>query len=405
MSTNGWPLAAQATDYTIRNVRAVLTDRVLENAAIVVRDGRIAAIEQGALRDSAAQLDGSNRLLMPGLIDIHTDALEKERMPRPGAALPWDFALMSFESKLVAAGITTVFHGAGFQHHSAHGKERSVELALQMCGHIDPAPRHRVDHRVLHRVDIRSEQGIDALRRRLDDLTSVDVPPLVSHEDHTPGQGQYVDRTHMERYIMHTDGKSQAEAKAQVDWLIEEGRQTASIRAAALQYLGELARAGRIRLMGHDPDTVEVVDSMLARGAIASEFPTTVAAARRSRELGLANVAGAPNVLRGGSHAGNVSAAELVGGGLVDALASDYLPSGLLAAVWVLVREGVCDLPAAVRLVTSGPARVAGLDDRGVIEVGRWADLVLVDDQQHAWPQAVATLTSPKVPVPAKVPA
>ena len=404
MSTTGWPLAEQATDYTIRNVRAVLADRILQDAAIVVRDGRIAAIEQG-LRGGSAQLDGSNRLLMPGLIDIHTDALEKERMPRPGAALPWDFSLMSFESKLVAAGITTVFHGAGFQHHSAHGKERSVELALQMCAHIDSAPRHRVDHRVLHRVDIRSQAGLDALRRRLEDLRASDVPPLVSHEDHTPGQGQYVDRTNMERYIMHTDGKPEAEAKAQVDWLIEESRQTAPTRTAALAYLGELAHAGKIRLMGHDPDTAQVVDSMLDRGAIASEFPTTIVAARRSHELGLANVAGAPNVLRGGSHAGNVSAAELVAAGLVDALASDYLPSGLLAAVWVLVRERVCDLPAAVRLVTSGPARIAGLDDRGVIEVGKHADLLLVDDQHHTWPHAVATLTSPKVPAGLQVPA
>lgn len=399
-----WSPVEQASDYTIRNVRAVLPDRVLQDAAIIVRDGRIAAIEHD-LRDPTAELDGSGRLLLPGLIDIHTDALEKERMPRPGAALPWDFTLMSFESKLVAAGITTVFHGAGFQHHSAHGKERSVEQALQMCAHIDPAPRHRVDHRVLHRIDIRSAAGCDALRRRLADLDSADTPPLVSHEDHTPGQGQYVDRTNMERFIMHSDGRSLAEAQAQVDRLIEESRRTAPVREAALAYLGDLANAGKIRLMGHDPDTVEVVDAMRARGAIASEFPTTLAAARRSRELGLANVAGAPNVLRGGSHAGNVSAAELIAAGLVDALASDYLPSGLLAAVWVLVREGVCDLPSAVRLVTSGPAQVAGLDDRGSIEVGMRADLVLVDDQRHAWPHAVATLTSSTVQAGVQVPA
>lgn len=404
MSANPWRLAEQASDYTIRNVRAVLPDRILEDAAVVVREGCIAAIEQGH-RASNAELDGSNLLLMPGLIDIHTDALEKERLPRPGAALPWDFSLMSFESKLVAAGITTVFHGTGFQHHSAHGNERSVELALEMCSHIDPASRHRVDHRVLHRIDIRSELGLGTLRGRLDELTSFDVPPLVSHEDHTPGQGQYVDRTNMERYIMHAEGKSEAEARQQVDWLIEESRRTEPVREESLRYLGDLARAGRIRLMGHDPDTVEVVDAMLERGAVASEFPTTMAAARRSREVGLSNVAGAPNVLRGGSHAGNVAAAELVSVGLVDALASDYLPSGLLAAVWVLVEQGVCDLPSAVRLVTSGPARVAGLTDRGSIEVGQRADLVLIDDRHHAWPHAVTTLKSPWVSASVEVPA
>lgn len=393
---NAWPLAQQATDYTIRHVRAVLPDQVLPDAAIVVREGRIAAIEP-SYRGTTADLDGSGALLLPGLVDVHTDALEKERMPRPGTALPWDFSLASFESKLVAAGITTVFHGAGFQHHTATGNDRSVELALQMCELIDAAPRHRVDHRILHRVDIRSAEGVDALARRLAQISEYGEPVLVSHEDHTPGQGQYADRTHMERYIVHADGKSADEARARVDQLVEEAQRTVGVRDEALRFLGDLARAGRIRLMGHDPDTVEVVDAMLHRGALASEFPTTMAAARRSRELGLQIVAGAPNVLRGGSHAGNVSAAELVSEGLVDALASDYLPTGLLAAVWVLVRQGACDLPAAVRLVTSGPAQVAGLTDRGALQVGMRADLVLVDDR-FEWPRALTTLTSPKVP-------
>lgn len=396
-----WTYAAPPANYAIRNVRAVLPDRIVDDAAVVVRDGRIGSVESSrSITD--AEVDGGGMLLMPGFVDIHTDALEKERMPRPNAELPWEFAIASFESKLVGAGITTVFHGAGFQHHSAHGKERSVGLAQQMCAHVAGAPGNRVDHRVLHRLDIRSQPGVDALRAHLASLGETDVPPLVSHEDHTPGQGQYVDRTKMEEFIQFYEDKSDDEARAQVDGLIAQAERTEPVREATLRWLGELARAGQIRLVGHDPDTAEVVEAMRARGVSASEFPTTVQAARRSHELGLDNVAGAPNVLRGRSHAGNVSAAELVAAGLVDALASDYLPSGLLAAAWALTSSGLTTLPQAVGLITSGPARVAGLTDRGRLEPGLRADLVLVDDRHHRWPQPVATLTSSGADVPAR---
>ncbi|MCW0215528.1 MAG: amidohydrolase family protein, partial [Pseudonocardia sp.] len=188
-------------------------------------------------------------------------------------------------------------------------------------------------------------------------------------------------------------GEDRETATRRVRERMAEARRTEPVRDANLAWAGELARSGRARLLGHDPDSAEAIDRLVERGGAVAEFPTTLAAARRARRCGLVTVAGAPNVLRGGSHSGNVSAAELVGEGLVDALASDYLPSGLLGAVATLVRARVSTLPEAVGLVTSGPALVAGLEDRGRIAPGLLADLALVDDAGR-WPYVVATFKS-----------
>lgn len=385
----GWPVGTPPTDYVIANARVVLADRVTEPASVVVRDGRIAEVAERVL---PGDVDARGRLLLPGLIDVHSDALERERKPRPSAVLPWDFALSSYESKLTAAGVTTTFHGAGFQHKLARGTERSPELALELCAAVDVQPGDRVDHRVLHRTDIRSEGGAELLRRRLEQLPD-GAMPLVSHEDHTPGQGQYADPQVLMKAITDSDGVDVAAAELRVQELLADAERTEPVREATLTWLGDLARQGKIRLLGHDPDTVEAVDQLHDRGATTAEFPTTIEAARRAREHGLTTVAGAPNVLRGESHSGNVAATELIMLGLVDALASDYLPSALLGSVITLVRSSEIELPQAVRLITAGPAEVAGLPDRGRIEPGLLADFALVDDS-GSWPRVLGTFKS-----------
>jgi alpha-D-ribose 1-methylphosphonate 5-triphosphate diphosphatase len=168
------------------------------------------------------------------------------------------------------------------------------------------------------------------------------------------------------------------EARAHVDRLIVERDDKLPVRAEALEWLGGLARSGAIRLLGHDPTNAAEIDELVARGAAIAEFPTTLEAAAAARERGLWVVAGAPNVLRGGSHSGNVSGTELAARGLLTALASDYLPSGLVAAAFLLAARGVVSLPTAVALITAGAADAAGLDDRGRLAPGTRADLVLV---------------------------
>jgi alpha-D-ribose 1-methylphosphonate 5-triphosphate diphosphatase len=395
-TTASWRLGAPPSDYVLGHVRAVLPGRVLDDARVVVRAG---VIEEIGPHPAGAQadVDGAGLLCLPGLIDTHSDALEKERVPRPGAELPLDFALLSLEGKLHAAGITTVFHGAGFQHKTSAGLQRTISTAAAVCDAVaarSAAPAARVDHRLLYRLDARSAEGAAALRDQLDRIGTATPPPLVSHEDHTPGQGQYTDRRYMERYLTGTAGLTAEAAVKHVDELIADRDKSMPVLAENYAWLGSLARASQIRLVGHDPDSPEAIAALRDRGGSVAEFPTTIEAARAARDLGFPVVMGAPNVLRGASHSGNVSAGELVAAGLVTGLASDYLPSGLLAAALTLARTGPSSLPESVALVTSGPAGVAGLPDRGRLAPGCRADLTLVDDTA-AWPVAVATLRAP----------
>lgn len=388
-----WPLGVPPADYVLGHVRAVADGRILDDARVVVRGGEIESVGPHP-PGFRADANGAGLLCLPGLTDTHSDALERERVPRPGAELPWGFALLSLEGKLRAAGITTVFHGAGFQNKTAAGLERTIASAAALCEAVaerSAAGDSPLDHRVLYRLDARSAEGAAALRGQLDRLAVSATPPLVSHEDHTPGQGQYTDRRYMERYLTSAAGMSRDAAARHVDELIAERGQWLPVLEKNHAWLGALAKAGRIRLVGHDPDSAEAIAALAARGGSVAEFPTTIEAARAARDLGFPVVMGAPNVLRGASHSGNVSAGEVIAAGLVTALASDYLPSGLLAAAFTLARSGALRLPEAVALVTSGPAGVAGLADRGRLAPGLRADLVLVDDTA-AWPAVAATL-------------
>jgi alpha-D-ribose 1-methylphosphonate 5-triphosphate diphosphatase len=382
-----WSLTRPPADYVLGHVRAILPDRVLDDARIAVRDGRIAEVAPHP-SGAAADVDGGGAICLPGLVDVHSDGLERERLPRPGAEVPWRFALLSFEGKLRAAGITTVFHGAAFEEGDGSLKVRSVEAALELCRQVADRRDGLVEHRVLHRLDVRSAGGLAALRARLE---TPGEPAVVSHEDHTPGQGQYADRTYYERYLMGTQDLSAEQARAHVDAFVASREANRGVRDEALSFLGDLTGSGRVRLFGHDPASAAEIAALADRGGAVAEFPTTVEAAVAARERGMPVVMGAPNALRGGSHSGNASARELVARGLVTALASDYLPSGLLAAPFLLAADGVTTLPAAVRLVTAGAAEAGGLPDRGSLTPGTRADLVLVEAGQP-WPVVRAVL-------------
>ncbi|KUN00109.1 phosphonate metabolism protein PhnM [Streptomyces yokosukanensis] len=388
----GWTLGVPPSDYVLGHVRAVLANRVLDDALVAVRDGRIAAVEPHPA-GLEADVDGQGLLCLPGLVDVHSDGLEKELLPRPGAELPMEFALLSFEGKLRAAGVTTAFHGAAFEESGGRGVRRTLDNARRICAAVaSRGADGLVDHRILHRLDVRCPEGLAGLRQRLADIGGTGRGPvLVSHEDHTPGQGQYTDRAYYERYLVGTRGVTEDEARAYVDRLIVDRDGRLDVREEALDWLGEQARAGRIRLLGHDPSSPHEIEELCERGGAVAEFPTTVTAAKAAREHSMPVVMGAPNVLRGHSHNGNASGRELVARGLVTALASDYLPSGLLGAALLLAEEGLAPLPDAVGLVTGGAADVAGLTDRGRLAPGLRADLVLAEPGRP-WPVVAAVL-------------
>ncbi len=358
--------------------------RVVPGATIVCVDGVIEDVVEGRGREGG--LDGHDLLAIPALVDLHSDALEKEVSPRKTVRFAGDFALSSFETRVRANGITTMFHGIGFEERGEYG--RSIELANELCDAIvdrrtDPVAA--IEHRVLHRLEARTPVGLDALVARLGDAPDGCLP-LVSFEDHTPGQGQY---RNLEAFRAAIDPTTLAPGQSVDDFMasvLDDAAATVAVRRRNLHTLSELVAAGRIRLLAHDCEGWQDVAEAHARGATIAEFPLTVEAAAAARERGMPVVMGAPNALRGVSHSGNASASDLVQLDLCDVLASDYQPSTMLAAAFELARRSVVSLPRALSLVTSGPARAAGLDDRGVLAPGCRADLVLVDDRSR-WPR------------------
>ena len=366
----------------ITNATAVLPHGVQSDASVICEDGLITDIKIGLINTTGESrvFDARGALCLPGLVDTHSDGLERERFPRPGVELGARFSVRSFEGRVRAAGITTMFHGIGFEEDEKY--HRSMALATEWTEELETyrmSGRALVDHRILYRLDARDPDGFRCLMDRLPQRIDDGLLPLVSFEDHTPGQGQYTDRTAFERYIVGTQGLSEDAARERVDVLIAERDALLIHRDEALRWLVEKSRKGVIRLMAHDPATVAEADLAREWSASIAEFPTTMEAAGRAKELGLRTVCGAPNVLRGRSHSGNVSARDLISRGLCDGLASDYLPSTMLGAVAALVYDKVCDLVTAVQLVTSGPAATVGMNDRGAIIPGRLADLVVAE--------------------------
>ncbi|MEM9522299.1 MAG: alpha-D-ribose 1-methylphosphonate 5-triphosphate diphosphatase [Actinomycetota bacterium] len=369
----------------LTNVRAVLPTRVTDPLTIVIDDGTITDMTEGPA--PAGAVDGHGALLLPGLIDTHSDGLEKEISPRRTARFPLDYALRSFEGRVRAAGVTTVCHGIGYQEKPR--VDRTVAQARKMCAAINGRRRDAsagLDHRVLYRFEARDEHALEPL---LQDLTADDTiegaAPLLSFEDHTPGQGQFRDIEQYEAAVDPTQLPEGETVKSHVARLMAEAEAVREVRDINRARLTPLAKDGSIRLLAHDLETLDDVDEALDAGASIAEFPLSVDVAKRARDAGMTTVMGAPNALRGKSHSGNTSARELIAAGLCDVLASDYMPSAMLASVFAMAADRTCTLPEAVALVTAGPAAMIGGAASGRLEIGQPADLTLVDDSGD-WP-------------------
>jgi alpha-D-ribose 1-methylphosphonate 5-triphosphate diphosphatase len=346
------------------NARIVLADRIT-HGALALENGRIAGIGDGAGQD----MDGD--FLLPGLIDLHTDNLERQVLPRSNARWPSRSALLAHDSHCAAAGITTVFDALclgdlGLE----QARVQTFEDGVADLRFFSGTGLLKTEHFLHLRCELPAPEMPDLLSRAIDDP----LVRMVSLMDHSPGTGQYAD---LERYekMRVADGFSAAE-------ILEAVAQMQANRAAFhdenRKFVLDQARARGIPVASHDDRTVEEVARNHAEGITIAEFPVSMAAALAARERNIAAIAGAPNIVRGGSHSGNVSALALIRAGLVAALASDYVPAAMLEAAFLVFQEGILPLPQAIALVTSAPATLAGLTDRGRIEPGLRADLVRV---------------------------
>ena len=357
-------------DTILNNTRLVLGTEVV-HGHVVLRDGRIAAIGHGTTTLSGA-IDLEGDLLLPGLVEVHTDNIERHVMPRPGIYFPVQTAVQAHDAEIAAAGITTVLDAIGIGDPYGDGyRSRDQSAFLDALDRLESAGALRADHLIHVRCELPAANAQPlfepfARHRRL---------RLISLMDHTPGQRQWTDLASARMNYTGKKGWSDARFDEEVRLAPERQARHATPNRA---WFTAFAHAHGVALATHDDTTIAHVDEAHALGASMSEFPTTLEAARHARRLGLCTVAGAPNVVRGGSHSGNVSAIDLAKADALDALSSDYVPSSLLQAAWTLHRDAGFALPAAVRMISHAPARACGLNDRGEIAVGLKADLVRI---------------------------
>lgn len=354
----------------INNARVVTPDGVLEAASVVIEEGRIAGVFDRA-ETSGETLDAAGCYLLPGMVDLHADAVERQAMPRPGARLPARIAFLEADRQLAFAGVTTAFDAVAFMDADLRGVERAEEL----CGAV---LRLREDALVRHELHGRCELP---QRRSLEAVLALlgeGGVRLVSVMDHTPGRGQFRDLASYERFYREVRGTDDAGYEAALEELRHGGGLSLVGRFDELSLAAE--EAGAV-LASHDDYSAEQVEAVARRGGKLSEFPVNLAAARGAKELGLAVCVGAPNALRGRSTSGNLSASDAIRLGLADALCSDYHSPSMLHAVFELARKKTLMLPAAVRLASSNPARAVGISDRGRIQEGGLADLIVVGER------------------------
>ncbi|MDR6407022.1 alpha-D-ribose 1-methylphosphonate 5-triphosphate diphosphatase [Paraburkholderia terricola] len=355
----------------IRNARIVTRDEVF-TGMIRVEHGVIRDVERGTTTALEAE-DWDGDYLLPGLIELHTDNLEKHLAPRPGVQWNTDAAFVIHDAQVAAAGITTVFDALAIGSRSNVGL-RGRDLQTQ-CAEALTRFSERNLLRAEHFLHLRCEIATADVVEVFDSLCAHPLLRLASVMDHTPGQRQWHDREQWRRF-QERDGKlSDAHvATALAELSIEQERYADAHRREIVARCKQLG----IPVASHDDTLIEHVEQARAEGIVLAEFPTTRIAAQAAREHGISTIMGAPNIVRGGSHSGNVSALELAQAGLLDILSSDYVPSSLLTAVFELVDKAGWSLPRAMATVSAEPARTAGLQDRGAIEPGLRADFVRV---------------------------
>lgn len=359
-----------SAELILTNARVVTRDQVLEGT-IAVRDGAIAAVDPGQSALSAA-IDLNGDYLMPGLVELHTDNLERHFQPRPSVIWPSGLsAVLAHDTQIVGSGITTVFDALSVGDYRAAGMRRDIYYkAIEAVRHGLALGILRADH-WLH---LRCEISDPYLLEMFEPFAADPMVRMVSLMDHTPGQRQW---TNIDSFKAYLDDKNWTDEQVAAE-VAERQLMQAKFAQSHRDRVLELCRVRNVPVASHDDTLDEHIDQAVAEGLTISEFPTTETAAAGARAAGMYIVMGAPNVVRGGSHSGNVSATALADAGLLDGLSSDYVPASLLHAAFLLAGRPGTDLPKAIAMVSANPAEMVGLTDRGEVAAGKRADLVRV---------------------------
>ncbi len=356
-------------ELVLKNARVVLPDEVIDGS-VLIRDGHIADVGPSQM-EGGADMEGD--FLIPGLVELHTDHLERHYSPRPRVRWNPVASVLAHDAQVAASGITTVLDALRV------GLDEDADVDVSEMRRLADAieesaakDRLRAEHFIHLRCEVSAPDCLEGFALFENDPHL----KLVSLMDHAPGQRQFTDLETYAAYYKVYMNMSDEEFRRFCERRIAESEENSP---ANRRSISEVCRANGIILASHDDATIAHVEEAAADGVLVAEFPTTAAAASASKEAGMAVLMGAPNVVRGASHSGNVSARELAERGHLDILSSDYIPFSLVQAAFFLgeVVDSI-SLPEAVAMVSKNPAEAVGFKDRGAIEIGRRADLVRV---------------------------
>ncbi|MDB5518060.1 MAG: alpha-D-ribose 1-methylphosphonate 5-triphosphate diphosphatase [Tardiphaga sp.] len=366
----------------IEGGRTLFGNDIVETS-LQIEGSKISEIDSSS-GHGAFGIDASGLLVLPGIVDLHGDAFERQMMPRPGVDFPIDVALIDSDRQAIANGITTVFHATTWSWEPglrSAGNARHLLSAIEIL-----KPRLAADTR----FHLRQETfNLDAEAEILQWIRDGRID-LLAFNDHMNSIVASLNRPQKRAVMVQRCGISNEE----FDRLVERIVARADEVPGSIARLAEAARSASVRMLSHDDESPAMRQAFRAQGVTIAEFPVNEETAREAASSGDFIVFGAPNVVRGGSHTGWTRAADMIAKGLCSVLASDYYYPAQLLAAFRLVADGVLALPAAWELISAAPARAAGLADRGVLAEGRRADILLVDDEVPLRPRLVAVIAA-----------
>jgi alpha-D-ribose 1-methylphosphonate 5-triphosphate diphosphatase len=369
------------TDILIEGGRALLGNSILETS-VQIASGKISAVgsDHGG---SSFGLDARDLLVLPGIVDLHGDAFERQMMPRPGVDFPVDVALIDSDRQAIGNGITTVFHATTWSWEpglrSGNNATRLLEAIETLRPRLAADTRFHLRHET-YNLDAETDIAQWLSGGRID---------LFAFNDHMDSTVASLAKPQKRNRMVERTGLSNEAFDSLVERVVSRGDDV----PASVARLAKAARDASVRMLSHDDESPAMRKAFRAQGVGIAEFPVNEETAREAAEAGDFIVFGAPNVVRGGSHTGWTKAADMIAKGLCSILASDYYPAQLLAA-FRLAGDGVLPLAEAWNLISAAPARAAGLADRGVLAEGRRADVILVDDGLPLRPRIVAVIAA-----------
>ena len=381
--------------YLITNGQIVTADGIIQDHELLIENDRIKWIgKKGEIDLTGVEvIDAGGGYISPGFIDLHTDYIENMASPRPNVLIDFNISLKETEKIVINQGITTMFHSLSLYHITGFSPKaiRTLDNVKKFAELIEKAQTSErlIRHRFHARLEIDNVEVVDHLIQYIENQQV----HLISFMDHTPGQGQYRD---LEIYRQAIIGLNHL-TDEQADEFINQHQTKEKLTLEMMKEISQLAQAHGIAIASHDDDSVEKLNLVETFGATISEFPITLDVAKKAKEMGMSTIAGAPNILLGGSHSGNLSAATAISEGAIDILCSDYYPPALLHSIFKMSEDYGQDLGKMFNLVTINPAKAVKMDTEiGSLEVGKKADIIIIEKVEDNFPVVTSTFIDGK---------